>query len=250
MTEDLGTLIREVGVNKKRIENSQKDIEILSSYNSGKLNQIKELIEKGESTGDYILDLAYRTHVIDEKAVQRLRDISAALAGKKGQFVLIHYGYSDDSMEPRYAHAVGIMARHKPYVEMYRIGVLVAEQFIWEEPSREVTFAALGGRIELPIDRYAEGMVELFRSNLTETHKGRIFSVDMHSYHRSRKFPSAWQAFAVGAFLNPKIEDWKEHLIIGNEAVKAWMEGKHLKHAYQQAEELLDEHNQDTALLV
>jgi hypothetical protein len=192
--------------------------------------QLCERLNNGETTGDWIRDLTIRSHGYDLEIEAKYREWSKKLEGKKGEYVLISYarrerGWRDENR----------------FEDHLRLGVLDGEGLI---------YGGLGGFgtgavITVPVYRY----IEVHKTMLIES--GDIKSLELKRENifaqsfilSTSPLPDEYFLLGVKRYDDRRHISRPSHIakdfVIGDEAVKEWLEKAHMSLLLTQAGKVL-----------
>ncbi len=178
---------------------------------------IKEIEEKGGTSGDSLRDLVIRVYGLNEEITQQYRALQERLKGCEGEFVMIRY-----AAQVRQRFGGELRGSDFLYESHFRLGVLRGEELCLERSG------ASSPTITLPIVQYLQGVwgEGMWRATLEESPvKGDLFE---------------W----FGPDENPPLlvdylRDVKEDIFIGDKAVKAGLARGGNEKCFAQAAERL-----------
>ena len=198
------------------IDNSRK---VKAAELSAEESTLRKRLAAGETTGDPLQDLVIRAHGYGKDladVLARYRELEGMLKGKKGEFILlsfhaqIPFKHTMTSVECRDARC-------------YRLGVLTDESLVWAGERGPLGYYS----ITIPVSQFIYGEGYLAPPNLPPQ-KGDLFA-QMHR-HADPHALSLMMEEGYG---------WKEVLIIGNDAVKKWLNSHIMPELYKVAADAL-----------
>ncbi|MBI5003758.1 hypothetical protein HZC00_01555 [Candidatus Kaiserbacteria bacterium] len=188
-----------------------------------RMQMLAKAIEEGETTGDAMRDLVIRFHQKDDDVLTaKYRAIDEALKGKKGEFVLVTFPGR------RLVKHVFIGESEYAHVTYYRLGVLKNEGVTC--PPRYRTSDQVAPTID--VSRYVEGEVGL----LMKGDLSRPLSVVEENIFR--EFYSDHDPRPLYIILQEE-GSWEDKIIIGDDAVKQWLDEVYMPGLYKPAADAL-----------
>lgn len=183
--------------------------------------QLRKLIEDGHTSNDRVRDLVIAQVGYDPLLEEKCRELEAAMAGNKGELVLIAY-----SGERRTKHIFGQGWETEPE-DFYRMGLLSGEALLGDTTRAGLPFKMLS----VPTLCYVGGPVHRYGYfgplKQSDVCKGPILEWG----HDFDSRPPSLVEILIGE------HGWKSTLHIGDKAVKAWLEeqrmGELLPHALE-----------------
>ncbi len=216
-------LAEEVQARTRLAAEHKQAIDLKNARIHGYTKDLRERLANGETTGDPLKDLVLKTHGWDPEAEEKYAALERQLAGKKGEFVLLFYHSQRDTR-----HIFGRGWEHES-ADYYRIGVLEGEKLIGVE---ETTFTN-ATLITLPVSRYIRDTPGIFLESdkVRRPLEVREHDIFEREYHDPGPYP-------LGCWIKGKGSRLSE-LVIGDEAVKEWLDKRHMSGLYKTAADAL-----------
>lgn len=224
---DVPTLMWQIEGIKHSLAVSEVDVVKYKKALGEVTKELVEMIKNGATTGDPIHDLVIQAHgVVDEALTEKYRLVDNVLKGKKGEFVLLSY-------PGKVVHRYHSHGRDYVDVHCYRLGVLEEEGIVFAGHYFHPSMSEYRS-LSIPISRYVDGAVSylLTSKDLKESlavKAANIFALSITDCNP----PSLLE------FLIDKRADWSRTLVVGDVAVRKWLEKNHMPVLYKGAADAL-----------
>lgn len=211
MNETAKMFIKSLEELRTQKEDIQARLKGIDEQINRRSNELRTLVAAGVGTGDRLRDLVISYAGYWPELEDRCRAVEAAMEGRTGELVLICYPSRERT---RHRFGLGWDTEER---EAYRMGILSGPNLILR---KDHTFNML----TLPVGAYIEGFVHphdhFAPFEEKDVHKDNLFCV-YHSY--------VGRPPSLSSLLQEKGDFWKDYLLIGDEAVKVWLEEKRMK---------------------
>ncbi|HVZ75697.1 MAG TPA: hypothetical protein VG934_00250 [Candidatus Paceibacterota bacterium] len=222
------------------LEQHRQELEAKGQNISNLIENLRRRINAGESTGDRLRDLVLSLYGFDALFEDSARAFERELAGKKGEFVLLHFQASTP-----FRHALTETTYHSN--DYVRMGVLAGEHLIG---AMGVGILASTEQITLPVHQYIQvAQIMMFEAEgiQVKPEKGNIFAAhwiqnahppELEKYLYAKRTEKAG-ALGLPSLFGPGHVDRREsrmrEIVIGDELITKWLKEHHMMGLYKSA---------------